>query len=136
MVATSLWSASLLTAALYAAPDVFKAHGLAGIFDAFFFAQGGLGYAPVAIFIFAAAHSMRRHERAPEWLAWFGYLAAFGAAIATFAIFVTDGPMAPAQPGPGYVGAIPSAIWLIVTGLVLIFQNRRGSGAASTSGAS
>src|SRR5580700_9597375 len=33
MVATSLWAASLLTAALYAVPDVFKARGMVNIYD-------------------------------------------------------------------------------------------------------
>jgi hypothetical protein len=137
MVAISLCSAALLTAVLYAPPDVFKAHGLAGVFDTFFFVQGGLGYAPVAIFLFAAAHSMRRHERAPMWLAWLGYLASIGAAIATLSIFFnSDAFMAPSQPGPGLFGAIPAALWLVAAGLVLIFQNRRGSAVSSTSGAS
>jgi hypothetical protein len=136
MVSMSLFAAGLLSAALYAAPDLFKSHGLAGVFDAFFFTQGGLGYAPVAIFIFAAAHSMRRHDRAPAWLAWLGYLAAFGAAVATLSVFISDGMMAPAQPGPGYFGAIPSAAWLVATGVVLILQNKRGSGAESASAAS
>ncbi len=136
MVATSLTAAGLLTAALYAMPDVFKAHGLSGIYDAFFFTQGGLGYAPVAIFLFAAAHSMRRHDRAPLWLAWLGYLAASGAAIATLSIFFSDPFMAPSAPGPGFFGAIPAAIWLVATGLVLIFQNKRGSVVSSTSAAS
>jgi hypothetical protein len=133
MVGVSLVAAAMLTAALYAAPDVFKSHALAGVFDAFFFLQGGLGYAPVAIFLFAAAHSMRRHERAPRWLSWLGYLAAFGAAIATLSIFFDDPFMAPSEPGPGFFGAIPAAIWLVATGLVLIFQSRRGSADSSTS---
>jgi len=136
MACMSLWAAALLTSALYAAPDVFKAHSLSGVYDAFYFTQGGLGYAPVSIFLFAAAHSMRRHDRAPAWLAWLGYLAAFGAAVATLSIFVEDGTMAPAQPGPGYFGAIPGALWLIATGLVLIFQSKRGSAESSASGAS
>ncbi len=136
MVAISLAAASMLTAALYAAPDVFKSHALAGIFDAFYFMQGGLGYAPVAIFLFAAAHSMRRHERAPAWLAWLGYLASLGAAIATLSIFFDNPFMAPSEPGPGFFGAIPAAIWLIATGVVLIFQSSRGSAGSSTSAAS
>jgi len=137
MVATSLFAASVLTAALYATPDVFKSHQLAGIYDAFFFTQGGLGYAPVSIFLFAAAHSMNRHDRAPKWLAIFGYLAAIGAAIATFSIFFTESAMAPGQPGPGYLGAIPAALWLIATGIVLAFQKSRVSaGSSSTSAAS
>lgn len=136
MVATSLTSAALLTSALYAPPDVFKAHALAGVFDASFFLQGGLGYAPVSIFLFAAAHSMRRHDRAPIWLAWLGYFASLGAGIATLSIFFDDPFMAPSQPGPGLFGAIPAAVWLVATGLVLILQSSRISPSASTSGAS
>ncbi|MBV9718732.1 MAG: hypothetical protein JOZ77_05405 [Candidatus Eremiobacteraeota bacterium] len=136
MTATSLWAASILTAALYALPDAFKATGLASLYDAFVFAQGGLGYAPVSIFLFAAAHSMRRHDRAPLWLAWLGYLAAAGTAMATLSIFAMDSFMAPGQPGPGLLGAIPAAIWLIAVGIVLILQIRRGSAVESTSAAS
>jgi hypothetical protein len=136
MVTLSLAASALLTAAAYASPDVFKANGLDALFDGFVFLQGGLGYAPVAIFLFACAHSMRRHARAPVWLAWLGYIAAAGAAIATTSIFATDLFMAPGQPGPGLFGAIPTAIWLIAVGIVLIAQINRGSGASSTSGAS
>lgn len=127
MTAMSLMAAGLLTAALYASPDSFKTHAVGGVYDAFFFMQGGLGYAPVSIFLFAAAHSMRRHDRAPMWLAWLGYLASLGAAFATLSIFFNDSFMAPGQPGPGLFGAIPAAVWLVATGLVLIFQNRRRS---------
>jgi hypothetical protein len=137
MTSMSLVAAAMLTSALYASPDSFKAHAVGGVYDAFFFVQGGLGYAPVAIFLFAAAHSMRRHDRAPMWLAWLGYIAALGAALATLSIFFSDAFMAPGQPGPGLLGAIPAAVWLIATGIVLIFQNRRGSASSvSTSAAS
>jgi hypothetical protein len=136
MVTTALWSASLLTAALYAVPDVFQGRGFAGIYDAFIFAQGGLGYAPASIFLFAAAHSMRRHDRAPKWLAMLGYLASAGTALASLSIFFNDLLMAPGQPGPGLIGAVPAAIWLVATGIVLIAQSKRGSASASTSGAS
>ena len=137
MTAMSLIAAALLTAALYASPDMFKAHAVAGVYDASFFLQGGLGFAPVSIFIFAAAHSMRRHDRAPTWLAWLGYLAALGAAIATLSIFFNDPFMAPGEQGQELFGALPAGVWIVATGLVLIFQNRRGSlSSVSTSGAS
>ncbi|HLY01685.1 MAG TPA: hypothetical protein VKR56_04225 [Candidatus Cybelea sp.] len=135
MAASSLWAACLQIAAVYFPPDTFTANGLSSIFDAFVFVQGGLGYAPVAIFLFAAAHSMRRHESAPHWLAIFGYVASFGAALATLSIFFSYGDMAPGGLGPGIVGALPAAAWLIATGIVLI-QNKRGSGLSSTSAAS
>jgi hypothetical protein len=132
MVGTSLWAAMLQTAAVYLPPETFQDNGLVGIYDAFVFVQGGLGYAPVAIFLFAAAHSMRRHDSAPRWLAALGYAAAGGATIATLSIFFAYGPMAPGGPAPGIFGAIPAAVWLVATGIVLI-QSKRGSGAASTS---
>jgi hypothetical protein len=135
MAASSLWAACLQTAAVYFSPDAFAANGLTGIFDAFVFVQGGLGYAPVAIFLFAAAHSMRRHESAPRWLAMLGYFASVGATLATFSIFFSSGDMAPGGAGPGIVGALPAAAWLVATGIVLV-QNKRGSGATSTSAAS
>jgi hypothetical protein len=140
MVALSLFAASLETVTLYVSPDMFSRNGLEAVYSAFVFTQGGLGYAPVAIFLFAAAHSMRRHESAPGWLASLGYLAAFGSALATLSIFFTstDSFMAPGQLGPGIVGAIPAAVWLVCTGVVMI-QSKRGdslSGASNTSAAS
>src|SRR5580692_5577890 len=75
MVASSLWAAMLQTAAVYVPPETFQDNALSGIYDAFVFVQNGLGYAPVAVFLFAAAHSMRRHDSAPPWLAILGYVA-------------------------------------------------------------
>ncbi len=137
MVAGSLLAAALESAALYAPPDVFAHNGLVGVYDAFILTQGGLGYGAVSIFLFAAAHSMRRHESAPGWLAALGYIAAFGSAIATLSIFFTTtySFMAPGQLGPSVFGAIPAAIWLVCTGVVMI-QSRRGAASASTSAAS
>ncbi len=120
MVAQSLLAASLETAVGYVSPDVFQANGFAALFGAFLFLQGGLGYAPVAIFLFAAAHSMRRHESAPQWLAWLGYLAALGCAIATLSVFYSTTSMSPNGIGPGLFGALPSAVWLVATGIVLV----------------
>jgi len=135
MIATSLFAAALQTAALYQPPDAFAADGLIAIANAFVFTQGGLGYAPVAIFLFGAAHSMRRHDSAPEWLSTLGYVASAGAAIATLSIFFGSGAMAPGGMAPGIVGALPAAVWLVATGVVLI-QSKRGSGGSSASAAS
>ncbi len=135
MVAASIGSAGMQTAAVYPLPDTFQSNGLEAIYYAFLFMQGGLGYAPVAIFIFAAAHSMRRHHSAPSWLATLGYLAGCGATVATLSIFFPNSFMSPGSLGPALFGAIPAAIWLIATGTVLI-QSSRGSGAVSTSDAS
>lgn len=131
MMAQALLAASLESAVGYASTDIFQGNGFSALFGAFMFLQGGLGYAPVAIFLFGAAHSMRRHESAPPWLAWLGYLAALGCGVATLSIFSTSEFMSPNGPGPGVVGALPSAIWLIATGIVLIRAGDRPLPAAS-----
>jgi hypothetical protein len=132
MVSTSMWAAMLQAAAIYTQPEAFSDNGLGGIYDAFVFVKDALGFAPVAIFLFAAAHSMRRHHSAPPWLATLGYIAAAGAAIATLSIFIPYGPMTPGGPAPQIFGALPAGVWLIATGVLLI-QNKEGSAAASTS---
>lgn len=119
MITLELLAASLESILAYVSPEVFQAGGFAGIWSVFLFIQVGLGYAPASIFFFACAHSMRRHRSAPGWLAWLGYLAGVGAAIATLSIFSSDPTMAPTGAGPGLLGALPAAVWLIATGIVL-----------------
>jgi hypothetical protein len=130
MVAGSLFAASLETAVGYATPEAFQSNGLAGVYSAYMFIQGGLGYAPVAIFLFAAAHSMRRHASAPSWLVWLGYAAAAGAGIATLSIFFTDPFMSPNGMGPSVFGALLSGVWLVATGVTLIRTTGASPGAA------
>ena len=120
MATLQLIAAALESLVAYVPPDVFQAGGFAGIYAAFLFVQVGLGYVPASIFFFAAGHSMRRHHSAPTWLAWLGYLAAVGSAIATLSIFYTDPIMSPNAAGPGALGALPAAIFLIATGVVLV----------------
>lgn len=127
MVTQALLAASLETAVGYASPDVFQGNGFAALFGAFQFLQGGLGFAPVAIFLFAAAHSMRRHESAPRWLALLGYVAAVGCGIATLSIFYTSPFMSPYGTGPAIFGVLPSAAWLVATGVVLIRTHPRSA---------
>lgn len=120
MMTMAILAAALESMLAYVPPEAFQAGGFAGVYSAFLFIQDGLGYAPASIFFFAAAHSMRRHHSAPQWLAWLGYLAAVGTAFATLSIFYTDPTMSPTGPGPGVIGALPSAVWLIATGIVLV----------------
>jgi hypothetical protein len=120
MIALSVVSACIEATVAYAPADVFQAYGMAALYDAFVFLQGGIAYGPVAIFAFAVASSMRRHESAPESLVWLGYIAAAGAGIATLSIFARQGFMAPSGTGPGLFGALPSAVFLVALGLELI----------------
>lgn len=119
-IAVALLSAMLQTAVAYAPPDLFVLDGLASVYAALIFTIGGLGWAPIAIFLFAAAHSMRRHNSAPPALAMLGYFAAFTAGIATCGIFFTDPAMGPIGYVTGLLGAVPGLIWLLWTGFTLI----------------
>ncbi len=74
----------------------------------------------LAIFIFACAHSMRRHGSAPEWLALYGYLTAFGSAVSTLSMFYTSGPMAPNGWVPLVLGPPLFVIWMIAVSIRLI----------------
>ena len=113
----ALGGRALQIAASTRCPTSSMRNGLAGIYDAFIFTQGGLGYAPVSIFLFAAAHSMRRHEsRARDGLRRSATSRGCGAAIASLSIFFTDSFMAPGATRAGPLGALPTAIWLIATG--------------------
>ena len=130
MATMELLAAALESTIAYVPAQVFLSSGLAAVYAAFLFVQVGLGYAPASLFFFAAAHSMRRHHSAPGWLAWLGYLAAVGTAIATLSIFYDDPTMAPTGPGPGALGAIPAALWLVATAVFLIRTPKPPSEAA------
>src|SRR6185312_295434 len=120
VVTVAFLTAFLQSALAYVPPQVYLADGLSALYVAFVFISSGLGWAPVAIFLFAAAHSMRRHHSAPDALALLGYFAAFTAAIAAFSIFFDGGSLAPTGLSTILLGGIPSTIWLIGTGIALI----------------
>jgi len=132
-VATALVQACLQSAFAYAPPDAFQANGLASLYYALLFMLNGLGFAPIAIFLFAAAHSMRRHASAPGWLAWLGYIAAAGAGLATLTIFFTNPALSPTGAAGAAIGALPALIWVIATGIVMI-RTPAGAPRLDTSG--
>jgi hypothetical protein len=86
-----------------------------------------LGAASV-VFVFAAAHSMRRHSSASSALAFYGYLTALGNAASTFSIFSASGPMSLAGWVTLILGVGLFAIWVIATSVWLI----RSAGASAT----
>lgn len=120
VVTVAMLTAFLQTAVAYVPPELYVADGLSAVYIAFVFTSSGLGWAPVSIFLFAAAHSMRRHGSAPDALALLGYFAAFTAALAAFSIFFTSGSLCPTGMTTILLGGIPSVLWLIGAGLVLI----------------
>jgi hypothetical protein len=90
------------------------------LYDAFGL-SGVLLYAPLAIFTFAAAHSIRRHATMPDALAWLGYLAALLLAVSTFSIFVREGPLRP-NAVVGLLSAAVYALWTLGTAVALVRQ--------------
>jgi len=74
----------------------------------------------IAIFIFATAHSMRRHGSASEGLTLYGYFAGFVAAVSTLALFFRSGPLAPTEWVTFVFGSVAFVIWVIATSIWLI----------------
>jgi hypothetical protein len=120
MIALSILAACIESAVAYAPADVFQAFGLIGLYQLFAFLQTGIAFGPISIFCFAIAFSMRRHESAPEWLAWLGYVAAVGCAFGSLSIFFRDGFMSPTGSGPQDFGLLPAGAFLVCIGLELI----------------
>jgi len=75
---------------------------------------------PLVIFVFAVAHSMRRHASAPSWLAALGYFAAAVGTLATFSVFETGGVYSPMGPLPLAMPFLVFIIWLVCVSFVLI----------------
>jgi hypothetical protein len=120
VVTVALLTAFLQTALAYVLPSLYVADGLSAVYVTFILFTSGLGWAPVSIFLFAAAHSMRRHGSAPDALALLGYFAAFTSAVASFSIFFTNSSLSPTGLTTDVLGALPALIWLIGTGFTLI----------------
>ncbi len=91
-----------------------------------FNAFGGTIFIPSAIVLLAGSHSGRRHGSLPAPLAYFGYLATIGSAIATLSVFSTSGFMAVGGIGTLVIGLLPFGIWVIAVSVVLI-RAPRGS---------
>ncbi len=82
------------------------------------------------IFVFAAAHSMKRHGSASALMALFGYVAALGGVISTFSIFFPSGPMSFSGWVTLLLGLGLFAIWVIAASFWLI-RNAGGKTAVS-----
>ncbi len=89
-----------------------------------FNALGAMIFIPSTIVVFAGSHSGRRHRSLPAGLAYFGYLATIGCAVATLSVFSTNGFMATGGIGTILIGLLPFAIWVIAVSVVLIRSPR------------
>ena len=88
------------------------------LYDAFGL-SGTLLAAPLAIFVFAASHSARRHGSFSRAFAGYGYLTAFLLGVSTLSIFVKDGPLRP-NASLALIALALYGIWTIWTGSVLV----------------
>lgn len=95
--------------------------GIRVLYDAFAI-SGTLIYAPLAIYVFAASHSSRRHGSFPAGLTALGYLSALGAAVSTLSIFFKSGVLAPNGWLVIVLGLILYGLWTLGTGFILLRQ--------------
>ncbi len=70
-------------------------------------------------FLFACAHSIRRHATAPAWLAYLGYLGSLFMLLATLGIFAPNGAFGPEGIVP-LIAFILFVVWMIVTSVQLV----------------
>lgn len=75
--------------------------------------------APTVVFVFATAHSMKRHGSASGALALYGYLTALGLGVGTLAVLTASGPASPSGWIP-IVGLGLFAIWIVAASIWLI----------------
>jgi len=124
--AIALLSAAVLGVLLVAAVP---ADDLPGWWTLYMLLGGPILTAATVVFVFAAAHSMRRHGSASQGLALFGYLTAFGGILSTLSLVVRTGPMSATGWASIVLGLGLFAIWVIAASIWLI----RSRGTAATS---
>lgn len=88
-------------------------------------ANGAFVAMAVSIFAFAVAHSMRRHNSGPIWLAWLGYLTSIGEAALSFGMFYPSGLAFGSPVIVLVLGFILFAIWTVAVSATLIAQGTK-----------
>jgi hypothetical protein len=114
----------LLGTALVFAPVVDKSDlqflwALTSLANGTFVAMG------VAIFAFAVAHSMRRHNSGPQWLVWLGYITALGEAVVSFGMFYPSDIVLGAPIVGLLLGFILFAVWMVGVSAILILEGSK-----------
>jgi hypothetical protein len=116
-VAISLTSAAVLAVLLLTAVPT---DDLPGWWGLYMILGGPILIAATVVFVFAAAHSMRRHGSASQGLALYGYLTAFGGVLSTLSLLYPAGPMSVTGWVTLVLGLGLFAIWVIATSIWLI----------------
>lgn len=116
-VAIALTSAAVLSVLLLTAVP---ADDLPGWWTLYMLLGGPALTAATVIFVFAAAHSMRRHGSASQGLALFGYLTAACGILSTLSLVFPSGPMSATGWVTIVLGLGLFAVWVIATSIWLI----------------
>ncbi len=116
-VAIALASAAVMAVLLLTAVPT---DDLPGWWGLYMILGGPILIAATVVFVFAAAHSMRRHGSASQGLALFGYLTASGGLLSTLSLLIPAGPMSATGWVPLVLGLGLFAIWMIATSIWLI----------------
>jgi hypothetical protein len=93
--------------------------GLSALANGAFIAMG------LAIFVFAVAHSMRRHNSGAPWLVWLGYVTALAEAVMTFGMFYRSGVALGNDLAGLVLGFGLFALWMIAVSATLITQGNK-----------
>ncbi|HEV3153621.1 MAG TPA: hypothetical protein VGZ02_07450 [Candidatus Baltobacteraceae bacterium] len=119
IAASALVASLVVTALAYRTP---LGGGLTFIWALEALAAGPFLSMTIAIFVFAVAHSMRRHGSGAAWLVWLGYLTALGQAVLTLGMFYPTGIPAD-NPVIGIALLALFVVWMAAASLHLIMAS-------------
>ena len=118
--------ASLITTGLVFVPaDVLAPRTLQFVWALSALVNGSFLAMGLAIFVFACAHSMRRHNSGPNWVVWLGYASATGDAIMSLGVFYPSGIAFNNVIVSLVLGFVLFAVWMIGASVTLIAQASR-----------
>ena len=113
------------TALAFLPPDLLDPRSLQFVWAIDALANGSFIAMGLAVFVFACAHSMRRHNSGPFWLVWLGYAAALGEAIMSLGVFYPSGIALNNITASLVLGFVLFAAWMIAASLMLVAQASR-----------
>jgi hypothetical protein len=123
-VVVSLGGAALTGGAVYSAMTHASTSALPLLWSTATILNGPVIFVATSAFVFASAHSMRRHGTGAPWLANWGYATAIVSFVATLSLFFPAGSMSMTGTVP-LLGLLLFLIWMIGTSVVLIRQASR-----------
>jgi hypothetical protein len=120
------FAASLLPTALaFVPPAALDARDLQFFWALSALANGAFLAMGLCVFVFACAHSMRRHNSGAPWVVWLGYVTAAAEAIMSFGMFYPSGVATNNSVAGLVLGFGLFAVWMIGASFTLIGQGSR-----------